>query len=68
MPRFSAKAKKIFDLVWYKGDIGQSKILFKELTTFSDITFAKIWLAGYFFMFFRPNLGLAELKNLEEIN
>ena len=67
MTRFSKKAKKIFDLIWYKADIEQSKILFKELTIPLDIAFVKIWFAYYYFMFFKTDLALAELKESDEI-
>ena len=68
MPRFSKKAKTIFDLFWYNTDIKKAKIIFNELTSSSDILFAKIWFIYYNFTFFKPNLALAELKETDEIN
>ena len=68
MPRFSKKVKKIFDLIWYKGDIEQSKLIFKELASPLDMAFAKIWLAYYYFLFLKPNLALTELEKSEEMN
>ena len=68
MSRFSTSAKKIFDLIWYKLDIEQSKIVFKELTNSLDIIFAKIWISYYYFSFFKTDLALKELKESEKIN
>ena len=71
MPRFSKKAKKIFDLIWYAKyplDIEQWKIMSKELTSSLDIAFAKIWFSFYFFAFLKLDLALKELKDSDEIN
>lgn len=67
MPRFSPKAKKIFDLIWYKIDIEQSQIICKELTNPIDIIFAKIWIV-YGITAINIGLALAELKELEDLN
>ena len=66
MPRFSSKAKKVYDLIWYKSDIKSANALVSELTTPVDIIFAKFWTATYYLIFFQRDLYLKILKEVEE--
>ena len=65
MPRFSPRAKKIFDWIWYRMEIEQSKLIIKDLTNPFTITFAKIWIAYSLFLSTKIDLALVELKELE---
>ncbi len=68
VPRFSPKAKKIFDMITYKTDIEQSKVLSKELTNPIDIIFIKIWMLFGHFSTINIELALAELEDLNLSN
>ena len=68
MPRFSSKAKKIYDLIWYNSDIQSANALVSELTTPVDISSAKISIASYYLIFFQRDLALKIIKEVEEIN
>lgn len=68
MPRFSSKAKQVFDLIMYKTDIQSAIDLINELTVPFDICFAKICLLFYYLTFYKYDLFLRNLKEVEEIN
>ncbi len=51
MPRFSAKAKEIWDEIWYNTDIAKAKSLLKELKDPLDIAIGKGFIAIHYLMF-----------------
>ncbi|MHA2275561.1 MAG: tetratricopeptide repeat protein, partial [Candidatus Kariarchaeaceae archaeon] len=68
MPRFSAKAKEIWDEIWYNTDIVKAKSLLKELDDPLDIAFGKIWISGYLISFQRVDELLELLSEIENEN
>lgn len=68
MPRFSQKAKEIFEEIWYQGDVNKAKKLTQELKDPRDIVFVKIWLARDLLVFKGETEFLEILSKLENEN
>lgn len=66
MPRFSSKARKVFDLIMYKTDIESANSMLSELTTPVDINSAKLWIANYYLVFYQRDVFLKIIKEVEE--
>lgn len=65
MPRFSQKAKEIFEVIWYQADVNKAKKLMKELKNPLDIAFGKIWIARDSLVFKRQTEFLKIISKLE---
>ncbi|MFW9854485.1 MAG: hypothetical protein ACFFFG_05470 [Candidatus Thorarchaeota archaeon] len=68
MPRFSQKAKRIFDLIFYHGDINQARNLLKEITNPLDHAISRVWIAIYLLLFQQFTELQRELAELDEAN
>ena len=68
MPRFSAKAKEIFDIYWYHTDIKRAESLIKELNDPLDIAFGKIWVTNYYGNFKELEKLFMTLSEIENAN
>ena len=68
MPRFSAKAKELFDATAYQTNILQANKLLEELRDPLDIAFGKSFIADHYFYFQQPSKLLEILAEIENEN
>ncbi|MHA2343067.1 MAG: tetratricopeptide repeat protein [Candidatus Hodarchaeales archaeon] len=68
MPRFSAKAKEIWDTIEYHTDIVKAKSLMKELKDPLDIVFGKLFIASHYAWFSKQGKFLEILTEIESEN
>ncbi|MFW9780483.1 MAG: tetratricopeptide repeat protein [Candidatus Heimdallarchaeota archaeon] len=68
MPRFSQKAKRIFDLIFYNGDVYRARNLLKEITNPLDRAISRVWIAFYLLLFQQFTELQRELAELDEAN
>lgn len=68
MPRFSSQGKKIFDLIYYNGDIQSANKLIDELTSPFDKCFAEFSCAFYYVSFYNRDSTLEKIRELEKFN
>lgn len=68
MPRFSAKAKEIWDEIWYNTDIVKANELLEELKDPLDIAFGKLFIAYYYAFFQQQGEYLELLTEIENEN
>ena len=68
MPRFSAKAKEIFDAIWYYTDIVKANKLLEELKDPLDIAFGKLFIASYYLSFQQQGKFLEMITEIENEN
>ena len=68
MPRFSARAKEIWDEIWYYSDIEKANKLKEDLRGPLDIAFGKLFIAYYYGLYQQHDKFLAILTEIEDEN